>query len=351
MQTVRLAGKFIALLGACVLNLGTNMENAKAESLLGIISPANGVICDQQRSICYNREGPSVSLTQLYLGQSASNRLMAQLRGSPTNSDLLLSNGALCDLRSETCWSDGFRKNKVDSMLSQQLFGSSQPSSGAYVGGLQGLETPRAGVVCDTKFQTCWDQNGLSLGLTREFFGSNSEQMALRSLQGQSSRQQFRMSNGSYCDDIARTCWSAPPSRQQVNTELSNQLFGLGGVDRSPWIDNQDSKRRFWRAQCRVSRGWQTLFRGNCELSETSNNLGRLLNLRLDNGSIYSISRPRTGNFELTDPQGKIWPLQVKDQAQTLKFTWSDHVLNVSETGASNTGFSLGELIDTLLGQ
>jgi hypothetical protein len=174
---------------------------------------------------------------------------MAQLRGKPSNIDVLLSNGSLCNLRTQTCWSDGFQRITKAIMLSQQLFGTVQTSNRAYVGGLQGLDTPRAGVVCDSRFQTCYDQNGLSLGLTREYFGFNSEQLALRSLQGQSSQQQFRMSNGSYCDATTRTCWSETPSRQQVNTELTNQLFGRVAGGASPWIANQDDKRRFWRAE------------------------------------------------------------------------------------------------------
>lgn len=338
-------------MGVCVLNTGTSVATAKAQSLTGVISPAAGVICDTLRLICYTREGPSVSLTQFYFGKTATNRLESQLRRKPTSSDVLLSNGSLCDLRTQTCWSDGFRRTKQAGMLSQQLFGTGQTSNGAYVGGLQGLDTPRVGVVCDSRFQTCYDQNGLSLGLTREYFGSNSEQMALSRLQGQSSQQQFRLSNGSYCDATARTCWNEIPSRRQVNTELTNQLFGLIADGRSPWIDNQENKRRLWRAECRISRGWQMLSRGSCELTETTNNLGRLLNVSLNDGSVYTISRPRTGNFQLTDPQGKIWPLQVQDQAQTVKFKWSDRVLTVSETGTASDGFSLGDLIDSLLGR
>jgi hypothetical protein len=74
------------------------------------------------------------------------------------------------------------------------------------------------------------------------------------------------------------------------------------------------------------------------------------LEVNLLDGSRYSITRPRTGNFELTDPQGKIWPLQVRDQGQTVNFSWSDRVLTVGEQGTTNSGQSLGNLINRLLG-
>jgi hypothetical protein len=84
---------------------------------------------------------------------------------------------------------------------------------------------------------------------------------------------------------------------------------------------------------------------------ETTNNLGRLLEVNLQDGSRYSISRPRTGNFELTDPQGKAWPLQVRDQGQTVSFSWSDRTLSVRDQGTTNSGQSLADLINRLLGQ
>ena len=73
--------------------------------------------------------------------------------------------------------------------------------------------------------------------------------------------------------------------------------------------------------------------------------------MNLQEGSRYRITRPRTGNFELTDPQGKIWPLQVRDQGQTVSFSWSDRVLTVGDQGTTNSGQSLGDLINRLLGQ
>ena len=341
----------VGLLGASLLFTDFAVKPAQAQMQQGLSSPTPGVICDQMGSTCFDRQGASVRLTQTYFGNNAANRLNKQLRGRPATSDVLLSNGALCDLRATTCWSDGWRRSQVSSQLSQQLFGSAPSSNSGYNNGLQGLQTPRAGVACDPSNKTCYDQSGLSLGLTREYFGSYAEQAALRNLAGQMPPQQFRLSTGSSCDVTARTCWNDVWSRQQVNTALTNQLFSPGGIGGNPSTDYQTSSTETRQAQCTISRWIQTLVKGSCEVRETTNNLGRLLEVNFQDGSRYSITRPRTGNFELTDPQGKIWPLQVRDQGQTVNFSWSDRVLSVSDQGTTNSGQSLGDLINRLLGQ
>ena len=75
------------------------------------------------------------------------------------------------------------------------------------------------------------------------------------------------------------------------------------------------------------------------------------MEVTIQDGPRYSIRRPRTGNVELTDPQSKAWPVQVRDKGQTVSFSWSDRTLNVSEQATTNNGVSLGDLINRLLGQ
>ncbi len=341
----------VGLLGTGMLITSCFVKPGQAQMQQGISSPTPGVICDQMGATCFDRQGASVRFTQTYFGINAANRLNNQLRGRPATGDVLLSNGALCDLRAVTCWSDGWSKRQVSTQLSQQLFGSAPSSNSGYNIGLQGLLTPRAGVACDPSTKTCYDQSGLSLGLTRDYFGSYAEQTALRNLAGQMPPQQFRLSTGSSCDVTARTCWNDVWSRQQVNTALTNQLFNPAGIGSTPSTDYQTSSTETRQAQCTISRWFQTLVRGNCEVRETTNNLGRLLEVNLQDGSRYTITRRRTGNFELTDPQGKIWPLQVRDQGQTVSFSWSDRTLSVRDQGTTTSAQSLGDLINRLLGQ
>jgi hypothetical protein len=335
----------VGLLSAGLLSTGLAGFPSASQAQAAITGPAPGVICDQAGPTCYDRQGPSVGLTQTYFGSIAANRLTAELRNRPQTNEFRLSNGAVCDLRLASCWSDGWQKAQLAPKLTQQLFGSLPPGQNGSGNGLQGLQAPRAGVVCDPGGQLCYDQSGLSLGLTREYFGAYAEQSALRNLGGQAPPRQFRLSNGSACDGMARTCWSDGWSRQRVNVALSNQLFGgSGGGGSGGGVTTRP-------AQCRMTRWFKSLYNGNCELRETRSNRGRLLEVSLQDGNVYTISRPRSGSYQISDRNGTSWPVQVKDEGRTISFSWSDRVLTVTPQVAPSSGLSLGQLIDSLLGQ
>jgi hypothetical protein len=336
----------IGLLSAGLLSTGLAGFPSASQAQAAITGPAPGVICDQAGPTCYDRQGPSVGLTQTYFGSIAANRLTAELRNRPQTNEFRLSNGAVCDLQAAACWSDGWQKAQLAPKLTQQLFGSLPPAQNGSANGLQGLQTPRAGVVCDPGGQLCYDQAGLSLGLTREYFGAYAEQTALRNLGGQAPPRQFRLSNGSACDGMARTCWSDGWSRQRVNVALSNQLFGGSGGGGGGGSGNTTRQ-----AQCSITRWFKSLYRGSCELRENRSSRGRNLQVLLQDGNAYNIDRPRGGSYQLTDPKGASYPLQVRDQGRSISFSWSDRVLTVTPQVAPSSGLSLGQLIDSLLGQ
>ena len=311
---------------------------AQAQPGGAITGPAPGVLCDQAGPVCYDRQGPSIALTKTYFGKPAAQQLSDTLRSRPPVLDFRLSNGAVCDIRASSCWSDGWSKRQIAPRLTQQLFGT-QPSNGSTNGnGLQGLVSPQSGVVCDPAGQICYDQAGLSLGLTRTYYGALAEQTVLRNLNGQAPPKQFRLSNGSACDVMARTCWSDGWSRQTVNTALSQQLFpGGAGQAGKP-------------AQCRITRWFKVLASGNCTLRElASGKRSRVLEVQFQDGATYTISRPTGGSYQLTDPKGAIWPLQVRDQGTQMSFIYSDRVLSVTPQGRPSGAPSLGQLIDSLL--
>jgi hypothetical protein len=95
--------------------------------------PRAGVICDAPRQVCFDRQGPSIGLTRIYYGPGASNRLLAQLSGSPPQREFQLSSGQLCDLKQQLCWDGGWRRRNVNPLLSRQLFGLS-PTTGPAMG-------------------------------------------------------------------------------------------------------------------------------------------------------------------------------------------------------------------------
>ena len=317
-----------------------------ADAQGAITAPAAGVICDQAGPTCYDKQGPSIGLTQTYFGSIAANQLLAELRERPTANDFRLSNGSVCDLRAATCWRDGWQKAQMAPKLTQQLFGSLPTAANQSGGGLQGLQTPRAGIVCDPgSSPVCYDQSGLSLGLTREYFGTFAEQTALRNLGGQAPPRQFRLSNGSACDLNARTCWSDGWDRKQVNFALSNQLFGSANGTGTGAASTQTRA-----AQCRMTRWFKSLYNGNCELRENRTSKGRLLEVSLQDGNVYSVSKPRGGGYQLSDAKGNSWPVNVNDQGRSVSFTWSDRVLTVTPTAAPSNGNSFGQLLNNLMG-
>jgi len=91
------------------------------------------VICDAPRQVCFDNQGASIGLTRLYYGPGASNRLMAQLSGSPPQREFQFSGGQLCDIRQQICWEDGWRRRVVSPKLTRQLFAAS-PTAGPSAG-------------------------------------------------------------------------------------------------------------------------------------------------------------------------------------------------------------------------
>lgn len=301
-----------------------------------ITSPAQGVVCDGVGSVCYDAQGPSIGHTQTYYGRIAAERLTRELANRPPVQDFRLSNGAVCDTRASRCWSDGYSRLTVAEELSRQLFGSS--GGGVSSGGGGALQKPQAGVICDRAEQTCFDKAGLSLGLTREYYGAYAEQQALRRLGGQPAPKVFRLSTGAVCDVDAQRCWSDGWDRRTADGPLSRQLFGQegGGLAR--------------QAQCRLTRWFKVLNSGTCSISERGGKAGRTLDVTLSNGSVYSFSRRRGESYQLADDKGNTWPVRVSDQGSSLSFSWSDRMLQITPPRQQGAGSpSLGQMIDALL--
>jgi uncharacterized protein (DUF779 family) len=302
---------------------------AGSQSLSG---PAVGVLCDAAGPVCYDAQGPSIGHTQTYFGRTAADRLGRELASRAAIQEFRLSNGAVCDVRAKICWSDGYGRRTVASQLTRQLFGNTNPAN------LGELQLPQAGVLCDRREQRCYDRQGLSVGLTREYFGAYAEQQLVRQLAGQAPAKVFRLSNGAVCDVDAQRCWSDGWDRRTVDTTLSRQLFG------------QENGSLARQAQCRLSRWFRTLSSGNCEISERTGPRGRQVDVSLADGTTYSFSNVRGEGYRITDSKGSSWPVRVNDQGNTLTFSWSDRVLQVTpqRTGSSSAQ-NLLQLLDAIL--
>jgi heat shock protein HslJ len=50
-----------------------------------LTSPGPRVVCNPERGICYDRQGPSIGLTEVFLGKSDAERLLLRLRENPVD--------------------------------------------------------------------------------------------------------------------------------------------------------------------------------------------------------------------------------------------------------------------------
>ena len=62
------------------VSLAAAFAQPEATLPAGLDSPDHGVVCNRERAVCYDRYGPSIGLTEVFLGGSAAKRLTASLR-------------------------------------------------------------------------------------------------------------------------------------------------------------------------------------------------------------------------------------------------------------------------------
>lgn len=109
-----------AVLLAFLLALPAGAVEAELPPALG--APRHGVVCNGERGVCYDRLGPSVGLTEVFLGKEVAELLLVKLRESPPErgSDAVFSPaaGVECRYESGPCRQGG----GVHPALTAQLF-------------------------------------------------------------------------------------------------------------------------------------------------------------------------------------------------------------------------------------
>ncbi|MDM7938036.1 MAG: YcgJ family protein [Cyanobium sp. CZS 48M] len=114
--SLALAAGWLALLSTVVPQPGWTQSNSL--KLTG-----KGVVCDRSSKICYDRQGPSLSMTRREFGQRAEQNLRRQDSARSNRQEVRFSSGEVCDLWREICWDDGWKRSNVSMRLSRQLFG------------------------------------------------------------------------------------------------------------------------------------------------------------------------------------------------------------------------------------
>ncbi len=86
-----------------------------------LFSPDQRVVCNRDRGICYDRLGPSIGLTQAFLGQQAADRLTDVLRAAPParDTEFSIADDVTCRRDTGPCMHGGV----IESAWTAVLFG------------------------------------------------------------------------------------------------------------------------------------------------------------------------------------------------------------------------------------
>lgn len=78
-QRASLAAVLASIVGLAILTAFASPQEALPA---GLESPDQGVVCNGRRAACYDRYGPSIGLTEVFLGHVVAERLTTGLRGT-----------------------------------------------------------------------------------------------------------------------------------------------------------------------------------------------------------------------------------------------------------------------------
>jgi hypothetical protein len=210
------------------------------------------------------------------------------------------------------------------------------------------VNSPSQGVVCDQRGRVCYDRQGVSLGLTQDYFGPQAVQNLLNQFQGGPAPQDFRLSNGTACSTMARTCWSDGWSKQVVDWTLTSQLYGRSAAASMP---NGSSSGNAERASgyCSLSRSGRQVFNGGCALKKVVKGGKTRFEAALGNGQLFTFVT-RDGSFVIQDDTGGSWPVSFQDRGTTGVFQWNDIQLIATRTSAINGGNAAGSALGNAAG-
>jgi len=184
------------------------------------------------------------------------------------------------------------------------------------------VSSPSKGVLCDRAGQICYDRQGISLGLTRQYFGPTAERKLMGELSGRPMPREFRLSNGAVCSLQQELCWSDGFAKRQISREMSRDLFGTTTAA----VNNDREVIRF-SGFCTLAQGGKQLYDGPCGLrriSRDSSGITRYVVAQQD-GRRFNFSS-NTGRLEVNDSSGT-WPVAFFDHGYTGVFRWRDMTL------------------------
>jgi hypothetical protein len=208
-----------------------------------------------------------------------------------------------------------------------------------------GLSYPRAGVVCDSVGQTCYDSYGPSIGITGEVYGKKAANHLSKNLSQTNSRD-FRLSTGQACSVGKRTCWNDGWAERNIATGLTNQLFGANLRPGQAQVSRDTGL-------CSLTRGGRGIYDGPCLLKQVRQGGQSRYEVQLQNGNTYAFQQIG-GAFQIRDGFGGTWPVTFIDHGNTGIFRFGDYKLvatqeNSSRNSTGNRDAAVGNALGNLL--
>jgi hypothetical protein len=215
------------------------------------------------------------------------------------------------------------------------------------------LTFPAPGVICDSVFKLCYNNQGVSQVLSAGTFGQAGFASSMLAIQ-RGLQKQFLLSNGTFCDVSVPACWSDGMGRRIPSPMMSSQLFygvnpGYGINPGGGFNPGGFSGATTGVATCRLQQGFQVLYSGRCQLTRQPEGNRTRFNAQLGNGTMFSFVN-RGDSYRIRDNNGGIWPVRYVDQGATGVFTWANYTLMMMQngySGAPNPGRSLGGLLES----
>jgi hypothetical protein len=200
------------------------------------------------------------------------------------------------------------------------------------------------GVICDRAFAICFDRQGPSIGLTKEYLGSSAAQRLTANLSGRPTPSEFSLSNGSSCSVPQATCWTSN-RRDRLNETLTRELY-----PNSPALQSNVTKTP---GLCSITQRGRGIYDGGCELRLVSREPGDVSRYSVTTNDGRKYIFKRTGStFQLEDATGN-WPVQFINHGYTGVFRWSDiklvatrqhNLLNPQQPQPRNSGDVINDL-------
>jgi hypothetical protein len=203
---------------------------SRATALKGAVySPKAGVLCDKKAGFCADREGISMALTKLYLGEPAEQKMMAEINKVGLDdfdaTRFVLTDGVACNCKAKQCTVSKYDA-KVDAAHTQALFGSDAASGAAAAPVKDAVFSPQSGVLCDKQVGICADAQGISMALTQQYLGEAAEKKQLGLLKkGGYNQTYFILSDGVACNTADKKCYVGEFD-STVDAAHTKALFG-----------------------------------------------------------------------------------------------------------------------------